>query len=89
MKRTPPDPALVAFQDGALLTGGAGPRSAPSVVAAAGEQVPAVHGDRAHRVDPALVALQDGALLPVAGSQIRTVAVVAAAGQQVPAADAE
>ncbi len=52
----------MAFQDGALLAGGRVPDPHRPVVAAAGQQVLAVHGDRAHRVDPVLVAFQDGAL---------------------------
>ena len=44
-----------------LLAGGGVPDPHRAVVAAAGQQLPAVDGDRAHRPDPALVAFQGGA----------------------------
>ena len=75
---TAADPALVAFQDGALLAGGGVPDPHRAVVAGAGQQLLAVHGDRAHRADPALVAFQDGALLAGGGVPDPHRAVVAA-----------
>ena len=61
------DPVLVAFQGGALLAGVWGPRSAPLVVAAAGQQLAPGDGDRAHRIDPVLVAFQVVRCSPVWG----------------------
>ena len=75
----------MAFQGADRLAGGRIPDPHRLVVAAAGQQVPASHGDRAHRIDLALVAFQGADRL--AGGRIPDPhrLVVAAAGQQVPA----